>query len=117
MKIKYLTLFLLFGVLSCNDNNKKETVDVFISNGALQCQDNAISVETTTSYLADAGISVLNQSCGIINAGYPSVCGGATGQIHIYSIAENDITNAENIGFTNVSILDDGYQSVDCVSL
>jgi len=108
---------MLLGLFSCNDSGNKNTIDVFISNGKLQCQDNAIPTEITESYLTGDGINATNQSCGIINAGYPSVCGGATGQIHIYTIAKGEINNAENIGFTRVSTLEDGYQSVDCISL
>ena len=117
MKIKYLTFLTLFTLFSCNDDDKEKTVEVFISNGKLQCQDNAIPINTTKSYLTNAGLDFLEQSCGIINAGYPAVCGGGTGQIHIYSIAESALNNAENIGFTNTSTLEDGYQSVECDSL
>lgn len=114
MKIKCLPLLVLLVLFSCNDSDKEKTVDVFISSGKLQCQDNAIPIDTTTSYLTNAGIVISNQSCGIINAGYPTVCGGETGEIHIYTIPKDEINSAENIGFTKVSTLEDGYQSVDC---
>tara|TARA_R110002167_G_scaffold179835_2_gene379763 strand:+ start:71109 stop:71462 length:354 start_codon:yes stop_codon:yes gene_type:complete len=117
MKIKYLSFLALFALFSCNDDDKEKTVEVYISNGKLQCQDNAIPINITKSYLTNAGLDFLEQSCGIINAGYPTVCGGGTGQIHIYSISKNDINSATNIGFTEVSTLEDGYQSMDCGSL
>ncbi len=117
MKIKYLSFLTLFALFSCNDDDKEKSVDVYISNGKLQCQDNAIPINTTKSYLTDAGIEFSEQSCGIINAVYPAVCGGGTGQVHIYSISKDDINSATNIGFTEASTLEDGYQSTDCDSL
>lgn len=117
MKIKYLFFLTLLALFSCNDNDKEKSVEVYISNGKLQCQDNAIPINTTKSYLTNAGIGFSEQSCGVINAGYATVCGGGTGQIHIYSISINDINSATNIGFTELSTLEDGYQSADCDSL
>ena len=117
MKIKTLSFLALFTLFSCNDRDKENTVDVFISNGHLQCQNNAIPVSTTKSYLTTTGIQVLNQSCGIINAGYATVCGGATGEIHIYSIPTEKVNIAENSGFTQVSELEDGFQVVECESI
>ena len=117
MKIKYLSCLASIVLLSCNDSDKEESVDIYISNGKLQCQDNAIPINTTKSYLIEAGIDVLSQNCGVINAGYAAVCGGGLGLLHIYTIPLKEINNAVNIGFSDVSLLEDGYQEVDCNSL
>ncbi len=58
MNIKYLPFLILPILLACNDNDEQVNVDVVISNGALQCQDNAIPISTTKEYLTGAGISV-----------------------------------------------------------
>jgi len=119
MKVKYLALLILPVLLSCNsDNNDEVNVDVVISNGALQCQDNAISISTTKEYLTGAGISVKAESCGVlIGVGVVTLCGAETGQVHVFSIDENDLHKAENLGFIDSSTLDEGFKVVECGSL
>jgi len=116
VKIKYLPLMLLPTLISCDENN--EYVDVIISNGKLQCQDNAIPLAVTKSYLTEAGIDVESESCGIqLGISVVTVCGGPTEQIHIFSINVNDLIIAENIGFTDSSMLEAGYQKEACDSI
>jgi len=117
LNFKYLPLFLLPMLISCDSN---ENIDVIISNGKLQCQDNAISINTTKAYLSEAGIEVESESCGqLTGLSYATVCGGGTGQIHIFSINQSALNEAENIGFTDSAKLESGvsYEKVSCSSL
>jgi hypothetical protein len=115
MNFKYLPLILLPTLISCDQGS--DNIDVIISNGSLQCQDNAIPIETTKSYLTDAGIEVKDENCGIqLGVAVATVCGGPTAQIHIFSINQKDLIKAENIGFTDSSMLEEGFEIKACDS-
>jgi len=116
MNFKYLPLILLPALISCDEGS--DNVDVIISNGKLQCQDNAIPIETTKSYLTEVGIEVKSENCGIqLGIAVATVCGGPTEQIHIFSIDVKDLNEAENIGFTDSSMLKEGFEIKACNSL
>ncbi len=118
MNIKHLPFLILPMLLACNDDIEEVNVDVVISNGALQCQDNAISISTTKEYLTGAGISVKAESCGTLTGvGVVTLCGAETGQIHVFSIDEKDLDEAGNLGFTDSSTIEEGFDTVECDSL
>jgi hypothetical protein len=52
----------------------------------------------------------------LIAAGYPAVCGGGTGKLHVFTIDKADSQVAENIGFTipDSSVSEDDYEQVEC---
>ena len=81
------------------------------------CQDNALPLLVTKSYLLAANIAVKSESCGYLTeVAFAEVCGGATGELHIFTIDESDVILAENIGFTIPSSLvtEDNYERVAC---
>lgn len=118
MIVKFLPPLMLPLLLACNDNTEEVNVDVVISNGALQCQDNAIPISTSKEYLTGAGISVKGERCGtLMGVGVVALCGAETGQIHIFSIGENDLDEAVNLGFIDSSTIDEGFDIVECDSL
>jgi len=119
MKIKSL-FFLVFPILiACDGGSSSEiSIEVVISNGKLQCQDNAIPISTTKGYLTDSGISVKSEKCGIHKGiDFPAFCSGETGQVHIFTINKKDLNEAENLGFIESSTFEEGFELVECDSL
>jgi tetrahydromethanopterin S-methyltransferase subunit H len=92
-------------------------IEIYISNGKKQCLNNALSIDVTKGYLDTAGINVSAHSCGLLNGVmYPSVCGGATGQVHVFTIEKSDLDKAKVLGFTAVSETRKGIIPVECES-
>jgi hypothetical protein len=118
MKMTHLAIFSLFILLSgCNDTDFDTEVDVYISSGKLMCQDNALPLSVTKSYLLAANITVKSESCGYLTeVVFAEVCGGATGELHIFTIDESDAMLAENIGFTlpDSLVIEDNYEIISC---
>ena len=121
MKFNYLLLSVLVTISGCNDSEPDDEVDndieVYISTGELQCQENGLSISLTKSYLEDASIEVKAESCGNLTLiDYPDVCGGGTGKLHVFTIASSDSQAAENIGFTipDSSVAGGEYAKLEC---
>ncbi|MBA6358071.1 MULTISPECIES: hypothetical protein [unclassified Colwellia] len=117
MKFIYLMLPILVSLSGCNQSDSDNNIEVYISTGELQCQDNGLSISLTKSYLQEAGIEVKDESCGnLILVDYPSVCGGGTGKLHVFTIHENHSQTAENIGFTipDSTVGGGDYAKVEC---
>ncbi|WP_028865255.1 YbaY family lipoprotein [Psychromonas aquimarina] len=88
---------------------EESTVNVYISTGAKVCSDNGLTLNETQSYLTSAGIDVKESNCGHLTTQLASipVCGDSTYDVHVYSILSDDLSQAENIGFTKaVSVSD-----------
>lgn len=73
------------------------TVDVYQSDLSRQCEDNGLSPEQMKEKLQN--ITVYAMRKGQLNRMYPSVCGGETGKINIYTIAPKDLAQAQILGF------------------
>jgi hypothetical protein len=118
MKITHLFILSLFILLSaCNDTDSETDIDVYISSGKLMCQDNALPLIVTKSYLLAANIAVKSESCGYLTeVAFAEICGGATGELHIFTIDESDAMLAENIGFTlpDSQVIEDNYDRITC---
>ncbi|TYK64163.1 hypothetical protein [Colwellia echini] len=122
MKIKLWMLLLSFFLISCDDDSStslvEDTIDVYISKGDTQCNDDGLSIEETASYLTNSDIKALESQCGIISGlSFTAVCGGGTGNIYIHTIDIDDLDAAENLGFIDASSLiveDSGYAVVEC---
>jgi hypothetical protein len=117
MKFTYLILPILVSLSGCNQADSDNNIEVYISTGELQCQDKGLSISLTKSYLQEAGIKVKAESCGNATlVDYPSVCGGATGKLHVFTIDNSDSQVAENIGFTlpDSTVSGSEYAKVEC---
>ncbi|WP_413699413.1 hypothetical protein ACLKMH_18380 [Psychromonas sp. KJ10-10] len=120
MNFKYWILLLTFSLISCVGDSSSEidTVDVYISKGDTQCNDDGLTIEETISFLTTSGIEVSESQCGVISdLSYPAVCGGGTNNIYIHTIEIDDLGDAENLGFTDTSLLiteESSYSIVEC---
>lgn len=85
-----------------------------------QCESDGVSLEANAQILINAGIDVIKSTCGIrTGVEYPTVCGGATGDILVHEIRSVNLSDAEQLGFQEMSTLIDAaagtsYELVDC---
>jgi hypothetical protein len=122
MKFKFWILLFSFFLISCDEDSStslvQDTIDVYISKGDTQCNDDGLTIEETTSYLTNSDIKAFESQCGVISGlSFYAVCGGGTGHIYIHTIDINDLDAAENFGFIDASTLvgeDSGYAIVEC---
>ena len=117
MKFKCLLLSVLIAITGCNDSESDNDIEVYISTGELQCQDNGLAISLTRGYLEDANVEVKAESCGNLTlVDYLAVCGGETGKLHVFTISSSDSQAAENIGFTipESSVPGSEYAKVEC---
>ncbi|MFT2090144.1 hypothetical protein [Paraglaciecola sp. 2405UD69-4] len=117
--------FLLLAILlvSCSSDLTSEVgvqlVSVYIASGKTQCNDDGLSLEDTSAFLTSADIDFTEPQCGYITGvSYPTVCGADTSDIYIYTIEASNLVEAENLGFSDVSGLDErlSYKTVTCPS-
>lgn len=93
---------------------------VFKDRDARQCETDGLSPEQTARQLAEAGIDVLDSTCGRrTGVAYTSVCGAGTDDIVVHEIRAANVSHAEELGFARVETLVDaeqgtGYELLDC---
>ena len=95
---------------------------VYADREAVQCESDGISPEASAQTLIDAGIDVLQSTCGArTGVVFPTVCGGGTPDILIHEIRSANQPDAEQLGFHEISALVDeaagtSYELVACTS-
>ncbi len=95
-------------------------ISVFADREARQCESDGVSPEVSAQKLINAGIDVLQSTCGIrTGVLFPAVCGGATADILVHGIRSVNLPDAEKLGFQETSTLIDeakgmGFVLVDC---
>lgn len=91
------------------------SVLVYKYQGGVQCdEDSGISLEEMEADLTDVGIEVLCSAVSHDIYGYPTVCGGAHGMINVYEISEEDLIQAENLGFMNLAEMTGATVEMGC---
>lgn len=112
---RFLALFLLVSLTACQGDNSESTVtsqddklestvNVYIATGEKVCSGGGLTLTEHQSYLTDAGIKVNKSDCGVFSTTLANIprCGESTYDVHIYNILLDDLSEAENIGFTKV---------------
>lgn len=90
-----------------------DTLWVMESRGTRQCEGGGLTVEQSRGKLADGGIQVVESRCGVrTDRMYPSVCGGATGDILLHRIPTGMLDAALELGFDPVGNV--AYQFSSC---
>ncbi|WP_318493268.1 hypothetical protein [Photobacterium leiognathi] len=110
-----LILVILF--TGCVVAKEQRTVDVGISSGKVQCQEDRIPKGVSEGLLLKSGIKVLNSHCGVENKFSIAMCGASDNELYIYEIREKDLRLAKQNGFIEVDSLVDGYTETDCKKL
>ncbi len=82
---------------SPTQNQSSSVIEVYQSDLSRQCGGEGLSPEQMQAKLQN--ITVYGMRKGQLNRAYPSVCGGETGKINIYSIAKKDLAQAQKLGF------------------
>ncbi len=93
---------------------------VYADREVRQCESDGVSSGASAQILINAGIDVLQSTCGIrTGVEYPAVCGGGTADILVHEIRSVNLPDAEQLGFQEISTLIDatagtGYELLDC---
>ena len=73
-------------------------IEVYRSDNAIQCQGGGISPEAMQRELSGIQVFAARKD-ELRGVAFPSVCGGATGSINVYTIQQADQAAAEQRGF------------------
>ena len=73
-------------------------IEVYRSDNAIQCQGGGISPEVMQRELSGIQVFAARKD-ELRGVSFPSVCGGATGSINVYTIQQADQAAAEQRGF------------------
>lgn len=94
-------------MLACGggSSNNDKPVKIFKSDGSVQCEEEHIELAVMRQELVTAGVDVICSQSGHTGNAYDSVCGGETGNIHIFSIHRANIVDAKKLGFEPVATL------------
>ena len=104
--MKIIFVLMLSLLLSCSNSTEKETAQVYIHNGAVQCESSGLSKEETAQRLIDNGIDVLKSECGrLTGVAFAAVCGGATGGINLHTIVSQNLLDAQRLGYKSIADL------------
>lgn len=113
--LKFASVLLSLILLSaCFHEDDPETyLKVFKYDGSIQCESAGIPLVTMALQLTNAGIDIICSQKGHDGLGRIASCGIDTGNINIYTIHSANQVDAEIIGFSPVSVLNE-YQDEAC---
>jgi hypothetical protein len=127
MDIRYAICVGTLLLVACRENSVTPEVSVtpddllvYADREVRQCESDGVSLEASAQTLINAGIDVLQSTCGFrTGVEFPAVCGGATADIVVHEIRSVNLLDAEQLGFQEISTLIDAaagtsYQLVDC---
>ncbi|MGB0895634.1 MAG: hypothetical protein ACPGUD_14660 [Parashewanella sp.] len=93
----------------------KDTVEVYIQDGSLQCMGGGQTIKQTAKRLTDKGVKVISSNCGTIKGmGVFAVCGGQTLQVNVHAIKAMDFKKAQQLGFKSIKSLPEGVEYRVC---
>jgi len=107
-------LFLLFtlvliGFGSCTEENKSSSgsvnTKVYKSDESIACESEGISLGEMAQELTNFNITVFCSQKGNDGLVRTAVCGISTGDLNIYTIAADDISTANGLGFRSTNEL------------
>ncbi len=106
---------IVFGLMlsACGSDSDSRDAKVFKPDASIQCESGGISLDEMRLELASNGIDVLCAQKAHDGSAYPTVCGGASGNINVFEIRTVNVPDAEKLGFKPVSELPD-YQDKRC---
>ena len=87
---------------------------VYKTRGSVQCEGRGVGPEQMSADLLKAGIRVERYACGHDGRMRATMCGGATGELNLFSIAARDVARARELGFHAVEAGDVPPQEVEC---
>ena len=97
---------------------KITVIKVYTSKERAQCQDaSGRPLSETKEELEDAGMRVYASECGVLTGLMnPALCGATTLHINIHGIDEQQLSDAEEMGYRSLESLEDdiGYETQSC---
>src|SRR5690606_29354163 len=87
------------------DRPCNETTKVFKYDGSRQCENNGIPLDVMAQELIGGGVDVICSQKSSNGMAYPAVCGAGTGAINVYLIHQENLSDAEALGFSSVNEL------------
>ena len=113
-------LAITLGIAGCNDTQtESDSAWVYINDGAVQCEFNGLNKTQTAQNLIDYNVEVIESNCGYISGiEVAAQCGLGDSNINLHLINEEQVADAQNIGYELVSTLENdndvGYEIIDC---
>src|SRR5689334_9899335 len=87
---------------ACADNRQSASetrMAVYKYTGKLQCEQNGIALDAMRRELSAQGVKVLAAQTSRDGRAYATVCGGQSGEIHVFEIPQADSERAAAGGF------------------
>ena len=100
------------GACASLERPSTERVSVYKYVGSVQCKGGGTPLSTLMRQLSDAGIPVLDVSCGSDGKMYAAMCGAADGRIGILAVPEAKVSAAAALGFAPLSSLPEASKTV-----
>lgn len=102
-----VTLAGLVPLAACGGGNGNPTsgIRTYKYAESLQCSGGGLSLAEMQQQLAEAGILVLNASCGVDGNMRTAVCGAPDGRIGIIEIPSEQLPSASGLGFAPLTTL------------
>lgn len=87
-------------------------VSVYKYFGSKQCSGGGVTLATMMRQLSDAGVPVMNVSCGTDGRMYPAMCDAPDGRIGILEVPEGKVSAAVRLGFAPTSNLPEASKTI-----
>lgn len=75
----------------------RSTIEIYKSDGSRQCAGAGIEPQTMATELD--GVAIYDSRKDQLDRMYPSVCGGGTGSVNVFTIDKADLEKAQQLGF------------------
>ncbi|WP_096085539.1 hypothetical protein [Agaribacterium haliotis] len=107
--MKYLPFILALTLAACAKNSEPTApvtlVELYIDDGALQCEQPPRSLEQSKALLTQQKIQVGAARCARIDGMVAMQCGLKDLNVHVVSVSEDDVGKARSLGFEPMSQL------------
>ncbi|WP_170915221.1 hypothetical protein [Enterovibrio nigricans] len=107
------------GITSCAIK-QPQTTEVYIPQGAIQCETQGMTLADSTRRLASVGVTSGSAQCAeMTGMMFSTVCGAETGGIILHTIPTKEVLLAEKAGYKNAEGLKSasdgvGYAVINC---
>ncbi|SET40997.1 hypothetical protein [Thalassotalea agarivorans] len=110
----------LFTACASADKTMPSDVQVYISSGQTQCNNDGMTLAQSKALLTEQEVLVSTSSCAMVTGiSYISMCGAETGIIHVHQIKSVNLDKATEAGFKPVGTLQErglGFEKTSCPS-
>lgn len=112
MHLIVLTTLMLSACADMGQVAQAPGVSIYKYVGSKQCSGGGVSLATMMRQLSDAGVPVMNVSCGTDGRIYPAMCEAPDGRINILEVPEGKVPAAAALGFAPLSSLPDATKTL-----